>query len=96
MMMPLEAYAELHNNRVMPLPLPKTLSSAAGTYDLQYMSFEEAVTNLFTDEHAPSIQSRRHKNNNNTIIGGVALGEREASSPESEAVKLTQIKIVYG
>ncbi len=52
MIMPLEAYAELHTNLAMPLPLPKpqvsttssvTSSSAAGTHDLHYMCFEEAV-----------------------------------------------------
>jgi len=53
LIMPLEAYAELHNNLAMPLPIPKTLSSPAGTHvDLHYMSFEEAVTHpLFPDEH---------------------------------------------
>ena len=47
-------------------------------------------------EHQPSLQNRRSVNNNNTIIGGVALGEREERAPESEANKLTQSKLVRG
>jgi len=95
MIMPLEAYAELHNNLAMSLPITKTSSGAAGTrVHLHYMSFEEAMTHPFTDEHQPSIQSRRHNNNNNTIIGGVALGERETSSLELEANKQTHTKQV--
>ena len=77
MIMPLEAYAELHTNLAMPVPITKTSSSAAGTHvDLHYMSFEEAVPHPFTDEHRPSIQSRRHNKKYNTVIGGVALDER--------------------
>jgi hypothetical protein len=51
------------------------------------MSFEEALEHPFTDEHQPSLQSRSHSNNNNTIIGGVALREREARAPQSKLVR---------
>ena len=41
----------------MPLPMPK-LTSTVEKSDFQYMSFEEAVTHPFTDEHQPSILTK--------------------------------------
>ena len=44
----LEAYDELVNNFTLPLPVPKP--PVIGHTDLHYMSFEEAVLQLFTDD----------------------------------------------
>jgi hypothetical protein len=74
MIMPVEAYTELHEKYAMPLSIPKpTVKKAA---DLHYMSFEEAVTKSFTDEHQPSLQNRR-RNNNIVDRGGHYRRSRE-------------------
>ena len=92
--MPLEAYDELHNVFAMPLPLPKP-PSATGIVDLHYMPFDDAILHPFTDEHQASLQNRRRVNN--SVIGGVALGNRETrSAPKSDQNKLTQGRSVRG
>ena len=63
------------------------------------MSFEEEVTQLFTSEHTRLVQSRRHNNNNNTINGYIALGERETRSPiniESKQAHTKQVSLWSG
>ncbi len=67
LLMPIEAYEELHINLAMPLAIPKTtnVEGMAGMHD---MSIEEAVTHTFTAEHKPSLQNRRRLNN--TFTGG--------------------------
>ena len=85
--MPVEAYKELHEKYAMPLPIPKPQVQATNTStvveksDLHYMSFKEAVTKPFTDEHQPSLQKKRRNNN---IVGEVAIGARESRSLESD------------
>ena len=54
MIMPLQAYEELQKKYAMPLPIPKPVSIEGG-FDPHFMSFEEAVTYPFTDEHQPSL-----------------------------------------
>ena len=82
----------------MPLPIPKlqvqaTNTSTAEKSDLHYMSFEEAVTKPFTDEHQPSLQNRRRNNN---IVGEVTIGARESKSLESNQNKISQGKYIRG
>jgi hypothetical protein len=48
--MPVEAYIDLHENFTMSLPIPKP-SSIGGQPGLHYMSFEEVVKQPFTDYH---------------------------------------------
>ena len=87
--MPVEVYTELHEKYAMPLSIPKTRSTAEKSY-VHYMSFEEAVTQPFTDEHQPSLQSKRRNNNN---VGKVSIfGARERRSIESDQNKITQGK----
>ena len=75
----------------MPLPIPKLQVQAKNTStdeksDLHYISFEEAITKPFTDEHQPSLQNRRRNNN---IVG-------EVKSLESNQNKNTQGKFTRG
>ena len=97
--MPAEAYKELHEKYAMPLPIPKPQVQATNTStvveksDLHYMSFEEAVTKPFTDEHQPSLQKKRRNNN---IVGEVAIGARESRSLESDQNKIIQGKFIRG
>ena len=92
LVMPHDAYVELVNNFAMPLPIPMP-QDVAGS-DLHYMSFEEAVKHPFSDEHQPSLQSRRR--DNNVVVGDVVLGSRESRSSETEQSQLTQGKFVRG
>ena len=61
LIMPIEAYEELHSKLTMPLPIPKP--TIDGVNDFHYISFEEAVTHPFTAEHQPSLQNWRQTNN---------------------------------
>ena len=61
LIMPIEAYEELHNKLAMPLPIPKP--TIDGVNGFHYMSFEEVVTHPFTAEHQPSLQNGRRTNN---------------------------------
>ena len=90
--MPVEAYTELHEKYAMPLPIPKP-SNIAGKSDLHYMSFEEAVAQPFTDKHQPSLQKRRRNNNS---VGEVTIGARESRSIESDQNKITQGRYIRG
>ena len=67
----------------MPLSIPK-LTSIVGKSDLYCMSFEEAVTHPFTDEHQLSLRNRRRNNN---IVAEVSIGARESKSIESDQNK---------
>jgi hypothetical protein len=61
--------------------------------DLHYMSFEEAITQAFTDEHQASLRNRRRDNN---VVGEVTIGARESRSIESDQNKITQGKNIRG
>ena len=87
--MPDEAYMELHENLDMPLPLPKP-SSIEGRPDLNCMSLEEAVKHPSIDKHQSSLINRRFINN--VMNGEVSIVERESMSSESD----TQNKITQG
>ena len=83
-----EAYDELHNVFAMSLPLPKP-PSATEIVDLHFMPIEDAIIHPFIDEHQSSLRNRRRVNN--SVIGGVALGNHEArSAPKSDQNKFTQ------
>ena len=76
MIMPIDAYEELHKNCAMSLLIPKP-QSVAGIPNLHNMNFEEAVRHPLMDEHQPSLQNRRRNNNSTVVYGDVSLGERD-------------------
>jgi hypothetical protein len=78
--MTVQAYTQLHEKYAMPLPIPKPTSTAE-KFDIHYVSFEEAVTQPFTDDHQPTLQSMRRSNN---IAREVTIGARESKSVESD------------
>jgi hypothetical protein len=68
----------------MPISISKPTSTAEKP-DLHYISFDEAVTQFFTNEHQPSLQSKRRNKN---IVGEVTIGARESMSTELDQIKL--------
>jgi len=91
--MPLEAYEELVNNFAMPLPIPNP--PIPRHTDLHYVSYEEAALLPFTDDHQPSLQSRRQEWA--LAPGGeVSLGDRELRGDASKHHKLMQTKFLRG
>jgi len=67
--MPVDVYEEVHS-LLFPLPMPEE-SPRDDTGALHYMSFEENMTQPFTDEHQPSkISKRLAATKKNSLVGG--------------------------
>ena len=82
--MPLQAYEELrHNKYAMPLPVYSEARKHRGGVDPHYVSFEEAVTHPFTDEHQPSSLQNRRRNINSNVAGDVTRSYRNRTSTSS-------------
>ncbi len=89
--MPDEAYKELHENFAYLLPIPKS-SSIEGKDDLHYISLEEAVKQPFTDKHQPSLILRWRINNVANGEPGTSLSGNEKARQRSRILKIFERK----